>query len=47
MKHSYIISIFLLAALAANAQITGMWKTIGDQDGTEKSIVEIYEKEGK
>lgn len=47
MKHSYIISILLFAAVAANAQITGMWKTIGDQDGTEKSIVEIYEKEGK
>jgi uncharacterized protein (DUF2147 family) len=30
-----------------NAQVTGLWKTIGDRDGTEKSIVEIYEKEGK
>ena len=47
MKHSYIISILFFAVLTANAQITGMWKTIGDQDGTEKSIVEIYEKEGK
>ncbi len=31
----------------SNAQVTGMWKTIGDVDGTEKSIVEIYEQEGK
>jgi|SRR5687767_4111882 len=49
MKTSYIITILiLLAHLHINAQeVTGMWKTIGDVDGTEKSIVEIYEKEGK
>lgn len=47
MKLTYIISILLCAHLTSYSQITGMWKTIGDQDGTEKSIVEIYEKEGK
>ena len=28
-------------------QVTGLWKTIGDVDGKEKSIVEIYEEDGK
>jgi uncharacterized protein (DUF2147 family) len=30
-----------------HAQVTGQWKTIGDVDGKEKSIVEIYEQNGK
>ena len=38
--------LFVLSSSLVKAQVTGMWKTIGDQDGTEKSIVEIYEKEG-
>lgn len=29
------------------AQVTGKWKTYGEKDGKEKSIIEIYEKEGK
>lgn len=48
MKSVYIISIFLITTfIHVDAQVTGMWKTVGDADGTEKSIVEIYEKEGK
>lgn len=48
MKHIYIITISMLCChLQINAQVTGMWKTIGDADGTEKSIVEIYEDKGK
>lgn len=48
MKSVYIISIFLITTfINIHAQVTGMWKTVGDADGTEKSIVEIYEKEGK
>jgi len=48
MKSAYIISIFLITTFTnVHAQVTGMWKTVGDADGTEKSIVEIYEKEGK
>lgn len=47
MKPFYIIiMLFVLSSSLVKAQVTGMWKTIGDQDGTEKSIVEIYEKEG-
>jgi len=43
---------FLLVAVAgifsANAQsVTGKWKTIDDETGQPKSIVEIYEQNGK
>ncbi len=39
---------FLLIALTANSQtILGKWRTVDDETGEEKSIVEIYEKEGK
>ena len=38
---------FFVGSISLNAQVTGMWKTIGDRDGTEKSIVEIYENGGK
>lgn len=48
MKLSYIISIFFISThLIVDGQITGLWTTVGDTDGTEKSIVEIYEQEGK
>lgn len=40
--------ICLLTALNIDAQnITGKWKTIDDETGKAKSIVEIYEKNGK
>ncbi|MGS2738083.1 DUF2147 domain-containing protein [Sinomicrobium sp. M5D2P17] len=39
---------FLLATLSVTAQdIFGKWKTIDDETGKEKSIVEIYEQGGK
>lgn len=39
---------FLLGTLSVTAQdIFGKWKTIDDETGKEKSIVEIYEKGGK
>lgn len=41
----------LLACLAfsyaASAQVTGKWKTIDDETGDAKSIVEIFERNGK
>ncbi|RNC79828.1 MAG: DUF2147 domain-containing protein [Winogradskyella sp.] len=40
--------IALLICLSTNAQdIFGKWKTIDDETGEEKSIVNIYKKEGK
>jgi len=48
MKRNILLSMILLGAvIGANAQIIGMWKTVDDEDGVEKSIVEIYEKNGK
>lgn len=37
----------LVSTLSLNAQVTGMWKTIDDRDGSEKSVIEIYEANGK
>ena len=37
----------LILPLGSFAQVTGQWKTIDDNTGEEKSIVELYEKSGK
>ncbi|KGO92542.1 DUF2147 domain-containing protein [Flavobacterium subsaxonicum] len=46
-----IIFTFLFVALtgilSATAQVTGKWKTIDDETGEAKSIVEVYEQNGK
>jgi len=48
MKRNILLSMILLGAvISTNAQIIGKWKTVDDEDGVEKSIVEIYEKNGK
>jgi uncharacterized protein (DUF2147 family) len=39
--------VFIFSSLGINAQVTGLWKTVDDTDGVEKSIVEIFEKNGK
>ncbi|HOY38994.1 MAG: DUF2147 domain-containing protein [Bacteroidales bacterium] len=45
------VAVFLLAvfsALVMQAQdVTGKWITVDDQTGIEKSVVQIYEKDGK
>ncbi|MDB9755131.1 DUF2147 domain-containing protein [Winogradskyella sp.] len=48
MKNSFlsIICFFCFALLSAQ-NITGKWKTIDDETGKEKSIVDIFEKDGK
>jgi uncharacterized protein (DUF2147 family) len=43
-----LLSFFLVLANAVYGQsIVGKWKTIDDNTGEAKSIVEIYEKDGK
>lgn len=43
-----LVLILLCLSWSANAQsIIGKWKTIDDETGKEKSIVEIFEREGK
>jgi uncharacterized protein (DUF2147 family) len=48
MKKSTLLIIVLLFSITSNSQsIIGKWKTIDDVTGKEKSIVEIYQVEGK
>lgn len=45
-KYLILLALLIAAFQTSHAQLTGRWKTIGDQDGTEKAVVEIYEKDG-
>ncbi|MCW4468933.1 DUF2147 domain-containing protein [Flavobacterium sp. MFBS3-15] len=49
MKKALLTILFVAVAgiLSASAQVTGKWKTIDDETGEAKSIVEIYEQNGK
>jgi len=38
---------FFLFPASSSAQVTGLWKTIDDQDGREIAIIEIYERDHK
>jgi len=43
-----LLIMFVLATLSTYAQgVIGKWKTTDDKTGEDKSIVEIYEKDGK
>lgn len=49
MKNYFFTFLFVTVAgiFSANAQVTGKWKTIDDKTGDAKSVVEIYEQNGK
>jgi len=48
MKKALLTVIFVLSiSLLSTQSITGKWKTIDDETGEAKSIVDIYEYEGK
>ena len=48
MKKSIVgLSLFLINLVYAQQGVLGEWKTIDDDTGIAKSIVEIYEKDGK
>jgi uncharacterized protein (DUF2147 family) len=50
MKKSIVFGLIVFFAMIFNAQsqnVLGKWKTIDDETGQAKSIVEIYEKSGK
>jgi uncharacterized protein (DUF2147 family) len=47
-KRSFFILSLMLTVLNVSSQnVFGKWKTIDDETGDEKSIVEIYERNGK
>ena len=48
MKYVYFLIAFLFAtSVCAAENITGLWTTIDDETGEEKSVVQIYEYQGK
>jgi uncharacterized protein (DUF2147 family) len=49
MKKAIFTLLFIAVAgiCSVSAQVTGKWKTIDDETGEAKSIVEIYEQNGK
>jgi uncharacterized protein (DUF2147 family) len=46
-KKSFVFLFLLFAHCCFPQSVIGKWKTIDDETGKEKGIVEIYEKEGK
>lgn len=46
-KKQIVILFFLVTNLCFSQSVIGKWKTVDDETGKEKGIVEIYEKEGK
>ncbi len=48
MRHFTLAFLFLCCAFSsASAQLEGFWVAVDDEDGLEKSVVEIYEQDGK
>ena len=47
MKNILVIAFILISQLVASQSVTGKWKTVDDETGVEKSVVEIVEKNGK
>lgn len=48
MNRLILVYLLTLVTLSASSQsILGKWKTVDDASGEEKSIVEIYQEEGK
>lgn len=46
-KITLLVFVLLLSFNGYSQSITGKWKTIDDETGKEKSIVEIYQTDGK
>src|SRR5690606_23097564 len=47
MKVILSLILVLFIGVAQAQSVTGLWKTIDDESGAEKSIVEIYQQDGK
>lgn len=46
-KTLFTFALLLITTVFYSQSITGKWKTIDDETGKAKSIIEIYEKSGK
>ena len=47
MKNYFVLVFLLLTSFTFGQDIFGKWKSIDDETGKEKSIIEIYEEDGK
>lgn len=47
MKKNSLILLLLFSITTFSQSVIGKWKTIDDETGHAKSVVEIYEKDGK
>lgn len=47
MKQIITVTLLILSQIGFSQTIFGKWKTIDDETGKEKGIVEIFEKSGK
>lgn len=47
MKHLFVFSLFLIDHSSFSQTVLGKWKTIDDESGEAKSIIEIFERGGK
>ncbi len=47
VKFLSAVGVLFISTYGLQAQVTGLWKTIDDRNGSEKSIMEIFEKDGK
>jgi len=49
MKKAFLTILFVAVAgiFSTQGQVTGKWKTVDDETGEAKSIVEVYEQNGK
>jgi uncharacterized protein (DUF2147 family) len=49
MRYKFFLSVFVLvfSIPGLRAQVTGFWKTVDDRDGSEKSVIEIFEQDDK
>ena len=47
MNRYILFFVFLVSQLTWSQSILGKWKTVDDETGEEKSVVEIYERNGK
>lgn len=47
MKYLFTLLISLIITTTLKAEVQGFWTTIDDETGQEKSVVEIYEYQGK
>ena len=47
MNNRYSIIVVLFFQISFSQSVIGRWKTVDDETGKEKGVVEIYEKNGK